>query len=289
MAEASPISISKRYWKLTTDLKKRIIESVSEIVGGVKVATTIINAIEILYRKFLRKAMKMPGEDKVVDSLKRLAMDYITRIVAKGPTMFERNLRTETVVRVEVRDVPAGKKGVTKKEKEEVKYTGLIRPKISSDVCTSWESTLVGRINVQLTELVAEVPNFNSREADPSLKRWESNIKTIVDNAYELVGPFQKEITSRKKLLRANIMAAKGPAPTRPGMTAEERNQWAKISNAEWLNELNEATTTLGPEWENRFLSLFSLMAGRTLTKDEVSRMQANDIKALVRNKLFHL
>jgi hypothetical protein len=147
----APLSRQRKWWKDVSDLRKVMLESLTKVFGYEGAATSILTAIEVIYRRYIRKAFTK-DEDGLPSlasaPLKKLLKAHTQILVASGPNLFQRLLPKRSV---EVKEKVETKKGKHVIETKTKKI--LIRPQIPKGPMTAWEENLAGRVYTVLGEL----------------------------------------------------------------------------------------------------------------------------------------
>jgi hypothetical protein len=281
-AFSAPLAETRKWWKSTLSFREEMEKKVKGVFGDEKVSHTVITAIEILYRKFIRSLTHQYVDEATTPEIHKvveLGRAHTEKLTAKSSSMFMRNLRSETVEVTKYVADPTPK-DPSRKKKVTQKQIGLLRPKLSTGPMTSWEDATLSRINAAMGKVETKFENFSfTKFSDP--RQWDSKIKSVVDSLYQKTAVQSKQIASRKQYVRAQIAAERTKASLTPktGGQGSQALPFGTISQQEWLLAVSAASSAKAAEWEVECVTAINQLLGRaTLSKGDIDALSEDAI-----------
>jgi hypothetical protein len=170
-------------------------------VGGETPAITLLNAVEILYRKLIRDQLKIDPE--LSSPLALLCKGMGRRVAAPAAVLIQRCLRTITKTReVSVPD-DKDKKGL-KTKIVTVPYRVYDRPTLDSGVALAEEVAFVTNYNNCVAKIEQEDSRMNL-DCYKSYSDWENKAKQLATQYYNVTKEVVQVFKDRKSKLRTII------------------------------------------------------------------------------------
>jgi len=277
-----PLAKQKRWWKYNLTFKKKIEEVFTVVFGKESSAKALSSAIEIIYRKFIRRILNAKKTDGTpVDGaviIHSLAQSFIDHLFATGEMMFMAYLTKKKVERIQRNKTNKNK---LPKDREKVKATKLLRPTIKIDrPTTDWEKISVGKIQQELNKVEKLIPNFSTiKHGSPD--HWEKGVKSVVEGLYAKTKFFNAKYKQRSNAIRSKIYAGRplisGPKAGLPGLHMIP--DLTKPKPEEWMQTENLFKNRDAEEWEMQTISCISNIFEYDLTKAEIDELDAPTIR----------
>jgi hypothetical protein len=281
------IKKSETLWKTVGDVSSYLAREVSAALGNIDAAKTIITSIEILYRKFLRAVWERSDTSSTPwDTLGNLVTREMRLLCASASTIYNRNLKTKTVIVKDIdpstgRQKKDGNKLLTKKQ------TALLKPHFSPDALTPAEKIVVEKANAVLADIDSTVLNQWSPSVTRNPYQWASDIKSFSDKMYEVTAPFNRLVAERKKRIRAEVFAARNAAGTKaPSGASSQTKHSDVITQSEWINAENTVVGSFIANEESKTLAAFSWIPAKSLK--ELVGVNSQDIRICLVELLPH-
>jgi hypothetical protein len=283
-----PLATTKKWWKIQGDIRSDLESDIAAVVGGTSVARTIINAINILYRRYLRLALHQKVDKAKNDTLKAYLQSIMHRVACNGAALFGRFLREETFTTEKKVPDPSKKGAATKTER--VQTTGLVRPKLLTGPVSQLEEAVLARINSSLSTIESNLEEKVGLKNFDSPTEWATRIQSWVDDLYTRTNVVSKQIAMRKQRLRQAIIARRMQGGVQAQGKAALPQQFAQgISPIEWQSEVERELSVHQAKWESETLnSLKITMRGYPLSSlEEVLTMSEDAIKGIFRQQIL--
>jgi hypothetical protein len=284
--EQVPLAQSQRWWKIQSDVRSNLTEQISYAVGGLNSATTIVNAVTILYRALFRRALTEEGNARMLP-LRNYALKVMRNMAVNGQTLFVRTLRPETRT-VRKREAIPERKGQFKIVERVVK--GLVRPNIPTETLTSGETVVAAKINRALAKVEVDFPEISSNNFT-RLTKWEASIKSWVEELYAKTNILSRIASKRKNAIRATILTAPEPqAPRAQGGAPKVTVRQGGIKPEEWTLARDSYLNEHREQCETEFFGGLSLMLDlRARTWGEILELRESDFLVAFRNIFRHV
>jgi len=271
-----PIAKQSRWWKGGATLRGEMIARVASQVGGLTEATSLINAFDILYRKFIRSVLN--GKAEKAKLLRDTAAELSKNLFVSGAGLFNNLLREETRVKKVEEEVLA--KNRTSKKIVERKYKARIRPTISDGPKTPFEIAIYAKVNTALAKAESLAVSYNmDSDIYSSPKEWEEDHASWVENLYTRTKIPSSIMTTRKQAIRAIINAEIAKTTTAAtGQTAAVQTKGQSISSAQWTTFQARYISEHEEKFDNASIKALNDVLGTTLNKDGLLKLTEADI-----------
>jgi hypothetical protein len=274
----TPISKQKNWWKVGGQIRDKMRSEISNQVGGEAPALLILNAFDILYRKFIRIVLKSKNAEHV-QRLQSLITDYSAILFCKGGTLFNNLLRTETKVRKVESEMPLKKGGKTQKVLVDEKYTVHLRPKIADGPRTAFESSVYAKVNGALAKIDSKAHNYVlGSKTYSSPNEWEKSHKDWVENLYQKTKIPSHLMVQRKQTIRANVMAQIAKAESSSGKSATDNKEKSVITQASWISSQNSYLQENEEKLDLESIRALNSMLGTSYKKDGLINLSEDEI-----------
>jgi hypothetical protein len=278
-----PIAKQRNWWRTGNDLRAAMKVSLTNQLGGEAPATVVLNAFDIIYRRFIRFIMREAPDDKR-DLLWTLVADYSKVLLVSGGGLFTNLLRSETRKKKIEQEEPVQGGRKTVKKLVEVSYQAKVRPKITEGPKTPFESAAYAKVNNALARIESQAKSYwlgNVEFSDPM--NWEEAHHSWVESLYSKVRIPSHLMVQRKQLIRATIIASMNAATGAAGTPAGNPNQsQAKISQTKWIEQQNATLEAHADKYEKESIKALSIMLGVTLDKDALLKLTEEEIITLL-------
>jgi hypothetical protein len=280
------LTASKKWWRVQTDVRQMLEDEIGAIVGGQDIARTIINAVNILYRRFIRAVLNNDTQQEKKDKLRNFLCLISEKVVCTGACLFSRLLRTETI-RVDKVVPDHTKKGKDQTKVIKEKKTVLVRPKLNFSVGTQVEGAVFARLNGVLSTIESGREDVLGPKAYSTLPRWQDTVQAWVDDLYTRVNAVSKQQASRKQYVRQTIIGRRMEKAAQTGKTALPQQFEQGVNPVEWSDTVRALEQEHAGDWENETLMGISLFLTENIEKlSDVLVMPEEDIRILLRRKL---
>jgi hypothetical protein len=264
-----PIAKQRNWWKVGGQIREKMRSELSNQLGGSAPALLVLNAFDILYRKFVRHVLRSKNQEHV-KKMHDLIASYSPVLFNKGGALFNSLLRSETKERKVSKDVP-DKKGKVQRVQITEKYTVKIRPKIADGPRTGFESSVYAKVNSALAKIESRADDYNlnsKKYSSPTV--WEKEHKDWVEGLYQKTKIASHLMVQRKQNVRAKIMAKISESDSSSGKGAAAVPTQLKITQAQWI----ASEAALMAEHEEQFdleaIRALNSMLGQSFKKDRL-------------------
>jgi len=248
--ENIPMSESSHFWR-TAGLKTAVVDQLALILGDKKVSECIVQAVNVIYRKYVRAIVTKQGLGASREFLGDIAEKFIVLHVPNtGGGMLEKVLPRHSVKMARDKD---GK--VVKPRPGLITHmeSYLTRPIISDGPMTEPERILRGRINTALGKLDTLVPLYkDSQKHSGNVRKYFQNVKSQTDNVREAIAAYNHIISGRKALVRSWIDRARDEGVLPRPVQVQARGQIVQeptLTLEDWEKGVNAVRTAWGAKW----------------------------------------
>jgi len=276
-----PIAKQRNWWKDTGVIRKEIILQMSGQFGATA-ANCLVNAFDVLYRKFIRRVFLDNKEDGV-KRITELASNLSKRLLTSGGGLMTSLFHTETRKK-KVTAYEDQKRGPPKKVVNEVSYTAHVKPNISDGPKTAFEKEIVQKVNNALDKIAskAEDYDFGSTKFSSPIE-WEESHKTWLDNLYNQVRIPSGVYTSRRRIVRMRILADRTKKVAEPSTaTAAPSTPVARISNEEWIAYESSYIEEHEAAFEQETIKVLNEFLAQNFSKEEFKHVSTEEILNLL-------
>jgi hypothetical protein len=278
-----PIAKQRNWWRVGNDLRSALKVSLTNQLGGEAPATVVLNAFDIIYRRFIRFIMREAPDDKR-DLLWNLVADYSKALLVSGGGLFTNLLRSETRKKKIEQEEPVQGGRKTVKKLVEVSYQAKVRPKITEGPKTPFESAAYAKVNNALARIESQAKNYwlgDQEFSDPM--KWEEAHHSWVESLYSKVRIPSHLMVQRKQLIRATIIASMSAATGAAGTPAGNPTLGqTKISQTKWIEQQNATLEAHADKYDKESIRALSIMLGVTLDKDALLKLTEEEIITLL-------
>jgi hypothetical protein len=274
---STPMAQQRHWWKGGQLLRNEMQSRLANQVDGPLPANCILNAFDVLYRKFIRQVLANKDKSKI-QLLEKIAADFSERLLNSGAALFNSLLREETrKKKVEV-DVLQGKKTI--KKVEEVRYRARIRPSIAEGPKTPFESAIYAKVNKALSKVETLAVNYSFRSKEyASPNEWEENHRSWVENLYSRVKIPSTIMVGRKQAIRAAVLATDRNKPEgNTGSIPTGKPNGRRITPAEWTALQDGYVTDNEENFNDTSVKAINDFLGTTLNKEGLLKLSEADI-----------
>jgi hypothetical protein len=277
-----PISSQAKWYKDDKISRNDIIGQIQSQVGGQDVATCLINAFDILYRKFIRRILDQKGIEgrKGRDKLDGLA-DFLTqKLFCSGGTLFQRLLPSRKATK-KIWTTSTGPKGQEVKTATEVEYKAFVKPHIRDGDLTATESAIYKKVNGALSKMdkFAVGWSLEQKNGFDSPIEWEAGHKAWIDDVRSRCEIPNSVLRSRHEYIRSGILEQRKEQRRAPGQGPSRRNvQEEKITPTEWKDYANDYIKSAEETMIENSIAALNQMLFINLNKDQWLTVGENEL-----------